>query len=128
MRIAGGLNARVAIQDSTPRVTTTVDAAGGPATGKFGFAVTCRPSCSATFAPGGQASYKYDGYPPIIAVRPGSPADKAGLRQGDEIIAVEGKSILDEAGILQRAEQQEQIHLTVRRDGKDMNVVMLVTK
>ena len=73
------------------------------------------------------AAHKYDGYPPIIAVRPGSPADRAGLRQGDEIITVEGKSILDEAGILQRAEQQEQIHLYVR-DGKDMNVVMLVTK
>jgi C-terminal processing protease CtpA/Prc len=49
------------------------------------------------------------------------------LRPGDEIVKVEGTSILEEAGILQRAEQREQIHLTVRRDGKDMNVVMVVT-
>ena len=39
VRIAAGSNVRITNDDSTARVET----------GKFGFAVTCRPSCSATF-------------------------------------------------------------------------------
>jgi C-terminal processing protease CtpA/Prc len=79
-------------------------------------------------ASNGDYYYKYDGYPEIIAVREGSAADRAGLRIGDVITKVNGRSILDEEGSLQRAEQQEQIRLVVRRDGKDLDVLMLVTR
>jgi S1-C subfamily serine protease len=98
-------------------------------TGRFGFAVECRPSCSMRRLPSGEYAYKYDGYPVIIAVRERSAADRAGLRVGDVITRVNGKSILEDEGTLQRVEQQEQVRLTVRREGKgDLEVLLLVTR
>jgi hypothetical protein len=105
-------------------VTTT---SSSPTAGKFGFAVECRPSCSMRRRPNGESYYKYDGYPRIIEVRERSAADRAGLRVGDLITKVEGRSILAEDA-LHDLDQRDQLHMTVRRDGKDINVVMLVVR
>jgi hypothetical protein len=96
-----------------------------PAIGRFGFAVECAPSCSLNRSPSGDYYYKYDGYPRIVEVRERSAADRAGLRVGDLITKVEGKSILNEDP-LRGSEQGNQLHITVRRDGKDIDVSMLV--
>lgn len=96
-------------------------------TGKFGFGIECDPSCSMKRQPSGNFHYKYDGYPRIVAVVRGTAADRAHLEVGDHIIKVNGRSILEESGILERAEQQNEIRMTVRRDGKDLEVLMLVT-
>jgi membrane-associated protease RseP (regulator of RpoE activity) len=96
-----------------------------PAIGRFGFAVECSPSCSLNRSPSGDYYYKYDGYPRIVEVRERSAADRAGLRVGDLITKVEGKSILNEDP-LRGSEQGNQLHITVRRDGKDIDVSMLV--
>jgi C-terminal processing protease CtpA/Prc len=62
-------------------------------------------------------------------VRERSAADRAGLRGGDVVTRVNGRSILSDEGSLQRAEQDEQLRLTVRREGKgDIEVLLLVTK
>ena len=96
-----------------------------PAIGRFGFAVECRPSCSLNRSPRGDYYYKYDGYPRIIEVRERSAADRAGLRVGDLITKVEGRSILD-GDALRGSQQGNQLHITIRRDGKDIDVSMLV--
>jgi S1-C subfamily serine protease len=96
-------------------------------TGKFGFGIECEPSCSMKRQPSGDFHYKYDGYPRIVAVVRGTAADRAHLEVGDHIVKVNGRSILEESGVLERAEQQNEIRMTVRRDGKDIDVVMVVT-
>ncbi len=101
---------------------------GGPAVGKFGFAVECNPTCTQMRTRGGLNYYKYDGYPRISEVRGGSPAEKAGLRLGDLIVKVDGRSILDDDAGLAAAEDRDQLRITVRRDGKDIDVLMLVSR
>ncbi len=53
----------------------------------------------------------------------GAPADKAGLRKGDEIIAVDGKDVtnmlLDEAVGLIRGPAGSQVTLTIKRDDQE---------
>jgi membrane-associated protease RseP (regulator of RpoE activity) len=106
--------ARVA-SDTGAAIATT-----GPATSRFGFAISCVPSCTLVKTRDGTAYWKFDGYPPIAAVRDGSPAAKTGLRVGDLIAEADGLSVLQEDGALRllRAEKKESIHLTVLRDGK----------
>jgi hypothetical protein len=96
-----------------------------PQTGRFGFAVECRPSCSRKQGTDGEYYYKYDGYPRIVEVREQSAAAKAGLRVGDLLTKVEGRSILED-GVLQRLEQRDQLHVTVERDGKAIDAVLVV--
>jgi hypothetical protein len=96
-----------------------------PVIGKFGVAVECTPSCTVRRLANGEMHYKYDGYPRIIEVREHSAADRAGLRVGDLITKVEGRSILAEDA-LRDTEQKDQLHMTVRRDGRDIDVVMVV--
>ena len=94
---------------------------------KFGFAVECITWCPMRRRPNGEYYIKYDGYPRIIEVREHSAADRAGLRIGDVITKVEGRSILAEDA-LHDSEQKDQLHMTVRRDGKDIDVVMVVVR
>ena len=101
---------------------------GPPATGKFGFAVECNPSCTRMRTAGGLNYYKYDGFPRIIEVRDRSAADRAGLRVGDLIVKVDGRPILDDDAGLAATEDRDQLRITVRRDGKDIDVLLLLTK
>jgi hypothetical protein len=98
-----------------------------PGVGKFGFAVECQPSCTTRRRPNGEYYFKYDGYPRIIEVRERSAANRAGLQVGDVITKVEGRSILAEDA-LHDTEQKDQLHMTIRRDGKDIEVVMVVVR
>jgi S1-C subfamily serine protease len=91
--------------------------------GRFGFAVECHPGCSMRRAADGVFDYKYDGFPEIVQVRPGSVADKSGLKVGDLIVRVDGRSIT-EAGVLQDAARRDNLRLTLRRDGKELEVLM----
>jgi putative serine protease PepD len=52
----------------------------------------------------------------------GTPASRAGLRQGDVVVAVDGKPVTDGIGLIVaiRSHQPgETIRLTVRRDGSE---------
>jgi regulator of sigma E protease len=64
--------------------------------------------------------------PIVRALEPGEPADRAGVKPGDEIIAVNGEPILA-AGDLRPAVQknaQGEIELTIRRDGQEQRLRM----
>ncbi len=62
-----------------------------------------------------------DGYLTIIAPLKGTPADKAGVKAGDRVIAVDGKSVLgltsDEAITMIRGEIGEPVVVTFMREG-----------
>lgn len=64
-----------------------------------------------------------DGVPEIIAPLEGSPADKAGLKAGDRILAIDGEAtdkITIEAAILKiRGPKGTTVTLTILRDGSD---------
>ena len=96
--------------------------------GRFGFAVDTQPVCRGESIDG-KTRYRnvYENYPSIYAVRAESLADRAGLRVGDVIVKVEGKSVLDNPMLLIAADARNELHMTVRRDGKDINLVMLTT-
>jgi hypothetical protein len=108
-------------------VRVSSDQVPGPHVGKFGFGVECHPSCSMKRAADGRYYYKYDGYPTIAVIRPGSAAEMAHLRVGDEIVTVEGRSILGQDA-LAGTEDHGELHMTIRRDGKDIDVVLVVSK
>lgn len=99
---------------------------GNNAIGRFGFGVECRNSCSARRMPNGTYVYSYDDYPVIAAVRAGSIAERTGLRVGDEIISINGKSILADDALM-GSDGSDTLKMVVRRDGKDINVLLLVT-
>jgi len=94
--------------------------------GRFGFAVSAEQACGADTDNGRtHVSFAYDLYPPIDAVRPSSVADRAGLRVGDRIVKIDGKSIRDDASLLARVETRDRIRLTVRRDGRDLEILLI---
>jgi hypothetical protein len=100
-------------------------------TGGYGFAVACLPSCTATTAKEGPLHYtyyRYDGFPPIVAIRAGSPAERAGLKIGDLVTKVDGHLVLDQEGALRlaRLDRTEMLRLTVRREGKDAEYVLRI--
>ena len=100
-----------------------------PLTGRYGFALECRPRCTPATAKDGPLIYtynRYGGFPVIAAVRRGSAAERAGLKEGDLVIKVGGHSVLEDEGArgLGRLELVEMLRLTVRRDGKDLDYVI----
>jgi regulator of sigma E protease len=73
----------------------------------------------------------YAGFEPIIvtnvieSVRPGSPADGAGIKPGDAIAAVGGVEAKDSGTVVKRAIQEdtsETLTLKIRRDGNEMEL------
>lgn len=58
----------------------------------------------------------------LTAVTPNSPADKAGLRAGDVIVAVDDERITlatDLADVIRRYKPGDEVRITYRRDGKE---------
>ncbi|NLM73823.1 MAG: PDZ domain-containing protein [Clostridiaceae bacterium] len=64
---------------------------------------------------------EYEGFVKVIKIYSGSPAEKAGLMEGDIITAVDGKSIenMDAASVatLIRGEENTVVTLTIKREG-----------
>jgi C-terminal processing protease CtpA/Prc len=96
--------------------------------GRFGLALGCTPSCTRTRAPDGAIYWRYDEYPPIVALRTNGAASAAGLRVGDVVTRVDGISILSAEGAQRffRASAGNRLTLTVRRAGEERQVNMEV--
>jgi carboxyl-terminal processing protease len=64
-----------------------------------------------------------DNYPTVISPIEGSPASLAGLRSGDQIVKIDGKSSaglsIDEAADRLRGPEGTQVTVTVRREGEE---------
>lgn len=61
----------------------------------------------------------------LTAVTPDTPADKAGLRAGDIIVAVDDERVTlatDLAEIIRRYKPGDEVRITYRRDGKEKTV------
>lgn len=67
----------------------------------------------------------HDGVGMIQFVFPGSPAERAGLRQRDRVVAVDGRPFAPEADLL-AGEPNSPVHLTVERPGGERQEVVLV--
>ncbi|HJU75133.1 MAG TPA: PDZ domain-containing protein, partial [Gemmatimonadaceae bacterium] len=104
------------------------DSAMTAAQGRYGFAISCLPSCTKARAADGTDYWKFDGHPPIAGIRAGGPAAMAGLQVGDLVTQIDGISILTEQGALrfQRAERKETLHVTVLRSGKEVGYLLKV--
>jgi len=77
---------------------------------------------------GAQVEYK-DGYLTIVSPLRGSPAEDAGLKPGDQILAVDGFNIVD-IGFLEavervRGQKGSEALLHVRRDGLELDVTVV---
>lgn len=112
----------------TPAVAPTPPTPPTPPTesgqGRFGFALGCLPSCTHTRASDGTRYYRHDGPPPVVGVREGGPADRAGMQVGDRVTHVDGLSIVTEAGGLRflRAARGREMRLTLDRGGRAIEV------
>ena len=64
--------------------------------------------------------------PSIRAVTAGDPADKAGLKTGDEVMAVNGERVIFASHLAQAISRNagHAIDLTIRRDGKEQHVTV----
>ena len=106
---------------------TPADDTGASSNGRrFGFAIGCIPSCSRARGTDGTEYYKFDGYPSIVALVNGGAAMRAGIRVGDLVTQIDGKSILREEGALGffRANRDDTMRVTVLRDQREVAYVL----
>ena len=101
----------------------------------FGFALECAVNC----APGERARGRSGGggtgaplaheqFPHVIAVAPGSAAEKAGIHPGDVLQSIDGASVITEAGAarLANAKAGETVKLEFERAGRSMAIPLLL--
>ena len=86
---------------------------------------TQNPSCTSARAADGADYYKFDGYPPIVALTPGGAAERAGIQVGDLISQIDGKSILSEEGATRFFRNKtETMNVTVIRNRQPIGYVL----
>jgi C-terminal processing protease CtpA/Prc len=85
--------------------------------GRFGFSLTCLPSCTRIRASNGVEYWRYDAVPAIGGLDPDGPAAKSGLRIGDMVLEIDGRSVLEEEGALRllNSGKERSLRLTIQR-------------
>ncbi|MDP1889392.1 MAG: PDZ domain-containing protein [Gemmatimonadaceae bacterium] len=77
----------------------------------------------------GPEIYHFDEPPEIISVESGSPADRARIRRGDRIVALDGRELVGRDVILaQYFVPGRKLPVRISRDGSEQNVIVLVQK
>jgi membrane-associated protease RseP (regulator of RpoE activity) len=72
---------------------------------------------------------RYFNYPRVISVEPSSPAERAGISRGDQLISYNGADLREqEINLTKLLQPSRRITVTVRRDGEDREYDVVVTK
>ncbi|HEX4467892.1 MAG TPA: PDZ domain-containing protein [Gemmatimonadaceae bacterium] len=72
---------------------------------------------------------RYFNYPRVISVEPSSPAERAGISRGDQLIAYDGADLRDhEINLTKLLQPSRRITVTVRRDGEEREYDVSVAK
>jgi C-terminal processing protease CtpA/Prc len=91
----------------------------------FGFALECS-GCTRERAEGESTLpvWHYTDYPRVVAVAQGGAAERAGIREGDLLMSVDGMSILSSEGArrFSAARIADNIRLTIDRGGKSVDI------
>jgi serine protease Do len=115
----GSVGIGFAIPSNTARgIVTSLIAHGAIARGWLGVTVADQD-----FAPSGGAK--------VTAIEPGGPADRAGLAQGEIVLAVNGAKISGSAGLIRAIASVRpgaQVVLTVSRDGHIIKIPVVVDR
>jgi regulator of sigma E protease len=109
--------------------TAPTPGAAADARGWFGVALQCG-SCGLSEQPDGRYVWWFDSLPTVIAVDPGGPAARAGVRAGDTLVAIDGVSVLTEEGGRRfgLASPGAQVRLELRRRGEIRTALVTVTR
>ncbi len=67
-------------------------------------------------------------YPMVVAVDPNSPADRAGVRQGDSLVAMNGKDLRRGIVLSDLLRPQARLRLKLRRDGQVRELPLTVAR
>lgn len=88
----------------------------------FGFSLSCS-DCTMTSTSAGMR-WRFSVPPGIVAIEPGSPAERAGLRVGDVLVAVDGMSLASDSGAEHFASVRpgQSPRFTVRRGGRSLQI------
>ena len=76
----------------------TGKAVPGVSYGQIGIGLSCRECSTADSPPSGRTLYKFTGPIEVIGLQPGGPAERAGIRKGDRIMAVDDNPIESKKG------------------------------
>jgi membrane-associated protease RseP (regulator of RpoE activity) len=113
---------------ASPLAAQSVAAAGQPPAtpGRFGFALECVAGCTWVEQGIDHAYFRFGGEPRVSAVAKASTAQRAGLKVGDIIVAVDSEHVASaEAGLALASDTVERLQLTVRNEkGKERRVIL----
>lgn len=75
---------------------------------------------------GGEQFVRFLSYPQVVSVDPSSPADRAGIRRGDTLVAYNGTDVRHEIDMSRLLVPNSRISVRVRRDGRTRDVPVTV--
>jgi S1-C subfamily serine protease len=78
---------------------------------------------------GAQESFRFHEPPVLISIEPGGPADKAGIRGGDRLLALDGRDLIGRDIVMaQYLVPGRKLPVQVDRDGRTMTFTVMVQK
>jgi len=117
--------AAAALLDARLRVGLRADSAAtarNVSVRNFGFGLLCEPACTRAVARDGAAYWRFAGYPAVarMSVPTDGVAGRAGIREGDVLISVNGHSPMSDEGaqLLSRTERELTLTLEMSRGGR----------